>query len=112
MIKYEIDQFVIAQAPTRVFDPSPTDISPQLGQIDAFGEEILRGVVRFFGDGTDLPPANVEDGVITLNCNLSQFPMVACLREEEKVAIYFKSVTDAGLTSGTDPFERTGPIRF
>ncbi len=58
------------------------------------------------------PPANVKDGVITLNCNLSQFPMVACLREEENVAIYFKSVADAGLTSGTDPFEQTGPIRF
>jgi hypothetical protein len=112
MIKYEIDQLVITQVPTFVFSMRETDIAPQLAEVDAFGDEVLRGVIRFFGDGADLPPAEVNGGVIILYCNLSQFPAVMALREEDDVFVYFKSISDAGLGSGPNPFERTRPIRL
>jgi hypothetical protein len=112
MIKYDINRLVIAQVPTFVFSLRKNDIAPQLAEVDAFNDEALCGVIRFFGDGADLPPAEMNDGVITLYCNLSQFPAVVSFREEDDVFIYFRSDADAGLGSGPEPFERTRPIRL
>ena len=112
MIKHSINRFVV-EPPTHVLPLIDIKDAPPAARISLYQGDRLCGKIMFCVDGTDLQNAEVEgNDVIILYCNLCQFPAARAMESEEDVVLYYKSATDAGLTCGKDPFERTGPVRL
>lgn len=100
MPAYPVDTYQIRIYSSR----SSTDLNAARGDVMIFlcHQGTYRGVIRFYPDGTVLPPGSHDsaNGQVTIHLNVSQFESVVdVLRNEEPVYVYGSTNWNFLLTS-------------
>jgi len=103
MPAYEVDTYQLRIYSSR----SSTDLNPARADAIVFlyHQSTYRGVLRFYPDGTALPPGSHDAtaGTVTIHLNQSQFDSVVDILRNEKPVHLYGSPTYNFLLIGSEP---------